>query len=104
MSQENKQTASEESQAQKPSTSETRAYTLKVPLKNTDDTMLTMLSFREPTVGDVIFAEENASGRQAQVFAVLASMCGTPMDVFNTVKVRDLEAIMSLCEDWLGNL
>ena len=63
---------------------------------------ITELTFREPTVGDLIVADQ-VKGGLAKTAAVLASMCDVSLPVFKSIGTKDFQKIVAATEGLLGN-
>lgn len=69
-----------------------------------DDKELTELTFREPTVGDLIAGETVAgNSKTGQVAATLAAMADIPYPVFKTISAGDFMRIDRATKDLVGN-
>lgn len=66
------------------------------------DTTISELSFREPTVGDLIVGDQ-MTGSLAKMTAILASISDTPLPAFKKIGAKDFQQIVSATSDLLGN-
>lgn len=71
------------------------------PLKVADGEV-TILTFREAELGDMIAADA-VVGEMAKTSAVLASMCGVPLQAFRKITMADMNAILKKVGHLLGN-
>jgi len=80
---------------------ETVTVALSKPLAN-GETTITELTFREPTVGDLIIGDQ-MNGQLAKMTAILASISDTPLPVFKQIGAKDFSKIVSKTGPLLGN-
>lgn len=68
------------------------------------DKKITELTFREPTLGDLIAGETvGGASKTGQVAATLAAMADIPYPVFKTISARDFMRIDKATEGLVGN-
>ncbi|UFW80030.1 phage tail assembly protein [Rhizobium sp. SU303] len=83
-------------------TDDTVQHTLKKPIEHGDKTY-SQLTFREATVGDIMLAEQFAGGQVSKSVVMLASMADVPLPAFKKISARELNKILDLTKDFLGN-
>lgn len=66
------------------------------------ETTISELTFREPTVGDLILGDQ-MTGQLAKMSAILASISDVPLPAFKKIGTRDFSAIVSATAGLLGN-
>ena len=76
-------------------------YTLRTPV-NHDGMTLSEVTFREPTLGDLIAVEELGVGDTAQLGHLMARMAGIPFEVFCRISSRDAQAMKKLTDKAFG--
>ncbi|MCW4114733.1 phage tail assembly protein [Aurantimonas sp. MSK8Z-1] len=81
---------------------ETVSVTLRRPIE-INGKPCSVLTFREPEVGDVITAETVGGGQMAQTVATLALMAEVPLQAFRKITARDLNRIIAATDPLLGN-
>lgn len=74
---------------------------LSTPVLN-GETTISELTFRKPTVGDLIIGE-NFEGRLAAMTAILASISDVPLSVFKKIGAADFKKIAEATASLLGN-
>lgn len=68
------------------------------------DKEITELTFREPTLGDLIAGEVvGGNSKTAQVAATLAAMADIPYPVFKSITAKDFMRIDKATEGLVGN-
>lgn len=69
-----------------------------------DGKEITELTFREPTLGDLIAGEVvGANSKTAQVAATLAAMADITLPVFKTITAKDFAKINAATAHLVGN-
>lgn len=76
-------------------------YTLSKPVEH-NGTKYEVLSFREPTVGDLMVGG-SFKDETSQSMAVMASICDVPLPAFKKINVKDIKGIMKATSDLMGN-
>ncbi|WP_296077784.1 phage tail assembly protein [uncultured Agrobacterium sp.] len=67
-----------------------------------DEKTITALTFREPTVGDLIVGD-SFTGQLTKMTAILASISDTTLPFFKKIGAKDFQKIVSATTDLLGN-
>lgn len=80
---------------------ETVTVTLAKPVTN-GETPITELTFREPTVGDLLIGDQ-MPGQLAKMTAILASISDTPLPAFKKIGAKDFSKIVTATAGLLGN-
>jgi hypothetical protein len=79
------------------------SHTLIVPIQKDGGGTISTLTFDEPTIDDMILAEETSTGTNAHVVATLSRSCGITQGDFRKIKARDYNVILRKAGPWLGN-
>ncbi|WP_420415134.1 phage tail assembly protein [Roseibium sp.] len=79
-------------------------HTLKKPIIGKDGRTHTVLTFRDPEMGDAIDAEEEVSGTVQETMFVLGRMCGLPFEDMRRMLPADFHAIVKKTDASMGNL
>ncbi|OJH51630.1 hypothetical protein ATN81_28135 [Agrobacterium pusense] len=80
---------------------ETVTVALAKPVTN-GETTITELTFREPTVGDLIIGDQ-MTGQLSKMTAILASISDTPLPAFKRIGAKDFSKIVDATAGLLGN-
>ncbi|MGC4389619.1 phage tail assembly protein [Agrobacterium sp. M50-1] len=80
---------------------ETVTVALAKPVTN-GDTTISELTFREPTVGDLIIGDQ-MTGQLSKMTAILASISDTPLPAFKKISANDFSKIVTATAGLLGN-
>ncbi|TBN10876.1 phage tail assembly protein [Agrobacterium cavarae] len=67
------------------------------------DQTFTELTFREPTVGDLILGDQIGTGQLARMSAILASISDIPLPAFKKIGAKDFSKIVDATSELLGN-
>ena len=81
--------------------SETVTVTLAKPVTH-DDKTISELTFREPTVGDLIIGD-SFTGQLSKMTAILASISDTTLPTFKKIGAKDFQNIVTATAGLLGN-
>ncbi|KIQ02244.1 hypothetical protein RU07_12425 [Agrobacterium tumefaciens] len=81
--------------------SDTVTVTLAKPITH-DDKTISELTFREPTVGDLIIGDQ-FTGKLTQMTALLASICDITLPAFKKIGAKDFQKIVDATAGLLGN-
>lgn len=79
------------------------SHTLIRPIPQADGSAISKLVFEEPSVNNMIDAEQRVSGANALTAATLARCAGITLEDFGKIKARDYNAILGKAGPWLGN-
>lgn len=79
------------------------SHTLLRPIPQADGPAIAKLTFEEPSVDNMIAAEQRVSGANALTAATLARCAGITLEDFGKIRARDYNAILGKAGPWLGN-
>lgn len=67
-----------------------------------NETSYSELTFREPTVGDLILGDRETT-QLAKMTTILASISETPLPAFKKISAKDFKAIVAATSALMGN-
>lgn len=82
--------------------SDTVTVSLSKPVTHGDQTF-SELTFREPTVGDLILGDQIGTGQLARMSAILASISDVPLPAFKKIGAKDFSKIVDATSGLMGN-
>lgn len=82
--------------------SDTVTVTLSKPVTH-NETTISELTFREPTVGDLILGDQIGTGQLARMSAILASISDVPLPAFKKIGAKDFSKIVDATSELMGN-